>query len=162
MQHFNGSSLAVLIVPELVLPNHPLHVYTFIDETHLEATGIQELGVVGGEGVVEAEGCHGVPGVVPLREHGKVSKGSEQLGHICDCAPNWSTNVTVQLQWNDARPAFHACLWECLWLGLGAQHAFGQTLIVGHILMISMESLKSCIEGSAHHSKDQSGLLLCS
>lgn len=113
--------LAVFIVAGEMLHICPLVVHAYIDDAHLEATSVEELGVVGGEGVVEAEGCHGVPGVVPLREHGEVSEGGEELGHICDCAPNGSTNVTVQLQWNDARPAFHACLCKWLWLEHGAK-----------------------------------------
>jgi len=76
---------------------------------HLEAIGIQELGVVGGVGVVEAEGCHRVPGVVPLGKHAEVCQCCEELGHVCDCTPNGTTNVAVQLQWNDAGPALTQC-----------------------------------------------------
>jgi hypothetical protein len=77
--------------------------------THLEAIGIEELGVIGGVGVVEAEGCHRVPGVVPLGEHAEVCQGCEELGHVCDCTPNGTTNVAVELQWNNASPALRQC-----------------------------------------------------
>ncbi len=59
-------------------------------------------------GVIEAEGCHRVPGVVPLGEHAEVCQCCEELGNICNCTPNGTTNVTVELQWNDASPTSQA------------------------------------------------------
>jgi len=78
--------------------------------THLEATGIEELGVIGWVGVVEAEGCYRVPGVIPLGEHAEVCQCCEELGDICNCTPNGTTNVAVELQWNDAGPELQACI----------------------------------------------------
>ena len=79
-----------------------------VADSYLEATGIEKLGVIGGVGVVEAEGCHRVPGVVPLGEHAEVCQCCEELGHVCDCTPNGTTNVAVQLQWNNAGPTLQA------------------------------------------------------
>ena len=61
-------------------------------------------------GVVEAECCDWVPGVVSLREHGEVCQCSEQLGHVCDCASDGATNVAVEHQWNDTSSAMQAHL----------------------------------------------------
>jgi len=77
--------------------------------THLEATGIEELGVIGWVGVVEAEGCYRVPGVVPLWEHAEICQCCEEFGHVCDCTPNRTTDVTVKHQWNNASPTLRHC-----------------------------------------------------
>ena len=69
-------------------------------QLYLETIGIKELSVVGREGVVEEEGRDSRDGVIALREHGEVSQRCEQLGHICDCATNWTPNITIQNQGN--------------------------------------------------------------
>ena len=79
-------------------------------DTHLEAIGIEELGIIGGEGVVEAEGCYRVPGVKSLGEHAEVCQCCEELGNICDRTPDGATNIAVELQWDDAGPTLQACI----------------------------------------------------
>ena len=85
-----------------------------VPKAYLEAISVQELGVVGGVGVVEAEGRDRVSGVIALREHAEVCQGGEEAGHICDCAPDRPSNITIQHQRNDAGPEMqHRLLIDC-------------------------------------------------
>ena len=63
---------------------------------HLKTIRVEELGVVGGVGVVQAEGCYGIPGVIALWKHAEVCEGCEQSSHIFHCPANWPSDVTVQ------------------------------------------------------------------
>ena len=74
---------------------------------HLKTIRVKELGVVGGMGVVEAEGCDWVPGVIAVWEHAEICQGCEQSSYICHCPANRPSNVTVQHQRNDTSSAAH-------------------------------------------------------
>lgn len=76
---------------------------------HLKTVSVKKLGVIGGMGVVQAEGSDRVPRVKPFGKHAEVCEGCEQSSYICYGSSHGAPNITVQHQGNNASSAAHAC-----------------------------------------------------